>query len=63
MFEPYGVVASSRDSEHSIGLGLSVSKRLATVMGGDLTYRHQSGESIFELRLPVWDSAAAGKAV
>jgi PAS domain S-box-containing protein len=36
----------------SIGLGLAVSRRLARLMGGDLTYRYEDG-SVFELTLPV----------
>jgi len=36
----------------SIGLGLAVSRDLARLMGGDLTYRYESGESIFRLQLP-----------
>lgn len=36
----------------SLGLGLRVSKRLATVLGGDLTYRRVDAVTVFELRLP-----------
>ncbi len=39
----------------SIGLGLAVSQRLARLMGGDLTYRHQHGHSIFQFSLPLTD--------
>ncbi len=35
----------------SVGLGLTVSRELARLMGGDLTYRHD-GESVFTLSLP-----------
>lgn len=41
----------------SIGLGLAVSRDLARMMGGDLTYRYESGESVFELELPVAEPA------
>ncbi|MGH8873445.1 MAG: ATP-binding protein [Acidimicrobiia bacterium] len=36
----------------SIGLGLNVSRRLARLMDGDLTYRHEDGWSEFVLSLP-----------
>jgi signal transduction histidine kinase len=41
----------------SIGLGLAVSRDLARMMGGDLSYRHEGGESVFELRLPSAEPA------
>jgi PAS domain S-box-containing protein len=52
IFLPY--VRSVRDAAlpGSIGLGLPVSRRLARLMGGDLTYRYDTG-SVFELRLPA----------
>ncbi len=37
---------------NSIGLGLVISRELAQLMGGDLTYTHHNGESIFELSIP-----------
>ncbi len=36
----------------SLGLGLRVSKRLSTALGGKLTYRRENDMTIFELRLP-----------
>ncbi len=36
----------------SVGLGLSISRRLAEMMGGELTYRHQGGWGTFSLNLP-----------
>jgi PAS domain S-box-containing protein len=36
----------------SVGLGLNVSRRLARLMDGDLTYRHEDGWSSFVLSLP-----------
>jgi signal transduction histidine kinase len=37
----------------SVGLGLTVSRRLARQMAGDLSYRHADGWSRFELILPA----------
>ncbi|MDH4116813.1 MAG: ATP-binding protein [Acidimicrobiia bacterium] len=37
----------------SIGLGLSVARQLARLMGGDLTYDHTGFESVFRLTLPA----------
>ena len=53
IFEPYQRARSQPERPGSIGLGLAVSRRLARLMGGDLTYRHEDGHSIFELSLPV----------
>ena len=36
-------------------LDLAISRKLARLMGGDLTYRYQDGESVFEFTLPVPD--------
>lgn len=41
----------------SLGLGLHISRRLAHRMGGDLTYRYENDESVFELKLPLADQA------
>jgi len=51
IFRPY-VRGSSPSHPKSVGLGLSVSRRLARLMDGDLTYRHQEGWSKFVLSLP-----------
>jgi signal transduction histidine kinase len=36
----------------SVGIGLTISRALARLMRGDLTYRRESGWTIFELTLP-----------
>ncbi len=50
IFEPF---ASSQSHPGSVGLGLWISKRLAELMGGTITYRYRSGESCFQLTLPA----------
>ena len=37
----------------SVGLGLAISRRLAQMMGGELTYRHHEGWGTFSLTLPT----------
>ncbi len=51
IFEAYHRADPSASPVGSVGLGLAVSRQLARAMNGDLTYRHESGHSIFELRL------------
>ncbi|MEX1126391.1 MAG: ATP-binding protein, partial [Acidimicrobiia bacterium] len=41
----------------SLGLGLHISRTLAELMSGSLTYSYENGESIFELTLPLDHSA------
>lgn len=53
LFEPYGLSGANKPNRQSVGLGLSVSRRLANLMGGTLVYRHDGAESIFELSLPA----------
>ncbi|MBU1864869.1 MAG: GAF domain-containing protein [Actinobacteria bacterium] len=53
IFEPYQRANQDPGLTASLGLGLTISRYLARLMDGDLTYRHQAGESIFELTLPT----------
>lgn len=53
VFDPYDRGEASTAGGHSLGLGLHISRGLARRMGGDLTYRYEGGESVFELRLPL----------
>lgn len=52
LFEPYARFGPVDGQPMSVGLGLHVARRLARLMGGDLTYRRRDGETIFELTLP-----------
>jgi signal transduction histidine kinase len=51
IFEPY-VTSGARGS---VGLGLSVSRQLAELMGGTLHYERSAAESVFRLQLPIAD--------
>ena len=57
IFRPYERAHNEPGKTGSIGLGLAVSQRLARLMGGDLTYRHQHGQSIFQFSIPLADLA------
>jgi signal transduction histidine kinase len=52
IFLPYQVAHSPGSQPSSVGLGLTVSRQLVQLMGGSLTYRHEGGSSVFEIRLP-----------
>jgi PAS domain S-box-containing protein len=52
LFEPYARFGPVDGQPLSVGLGLHVARGLARLMGGDLTYRRQDGETILELTLP-----------
>lgn len=50
IFEPY-VTSGGRGG--GVGLGLSVARQLAVLMGGSLEYERSAGESVFRLQLPL----------
>lgn len=52
LFDPYARFGPADGQPLSVGLGLHVARRLARLMGGDLTYRRQDPETVFELTLP-----------
>jgi signal transduction histidine kinase len=51
IFERYYRARQDPGTTASVGLGLSVSRELARIMGGDITYHHD-GESVFTLTVP-----------
>jgi PAS domain S-box-containing protein len=61
IFKEYGQVAAHRDiNPDGTGLGLPISRKLATLMGGTLTAESTVGVgSVFSLMLPAARSAAA----
>jgi PAS domain S-box-containing protein len=52
IFEPFGQAGEKMQSG-SVGIGLSVSRKLARLMGGDVSYRHDSNWSCFTVELPA----------
>ena len=58
IFEPYqrGTVGSAQPG--SVGLGLTVCRTLARMMGGDVAYSHEGGWSMFTLTLPAHPAEA-----
>lgn len=53
IFSPYLVSSSRHEVTTSIGLGLAISRQLANLMDGEITYRHDATNSIFDLELPA----------
>ncbi len=59
VFQPYQRSHNAVGQPSSVGLGLTVSRKLAELMGGGLTYRYEDGWSIFRLDLPAAGSVHA----
>ncbi|MDJ0924313.1 MAG: HAMP domain-containing sensor histidine kinase [Acidimicrobiia bacterium] len=53
IFEPYARAHNRPGMAASVGLGLSVSRQLAKLMGGDVVYLRENGYSVFRLTLPL----------
>ena len=58
IFEPYQRAHDAPTQPASIGLGLTVARQLARLMGGDVVYRCEDVGSVFSLTLPT-DAPAA----
>lgn len=53
IFHSYQRSDNAVQQPKSVGLGLSVSRKLARLMGGDLTYHRAAGRTRFELTIPA----------
>ena len=53
IFEPYERAHDAAGQPMSVGLGLTVSRTLAEMMGGRLEYRYEGSWSVFRLELPA----------
>jgi signal transduction histidine kinase len=62
IFDPYTSANVDGENVGAIGLGLYISRKLATVMGGHLGYRHDGEWGMFTLRLPRVSPGPAGAA-
>lgn len=63
IFEPYTRASNSMLNPQSVGLGLSVSRALARLMGGDLVYEPGEAVTRFVLLLPAADSTSVIRTV
>ncbi len=62
IFEPYTRASNSLMNPQSVGLGLSVSRQLARLMGGDLVYEPRADGAGFVLLVPAADSTSVIRA-
>jgi signal transduction histidine kinase len=53
IFEPFHRLNPDRGLPGSVGLGLSVSRMLARLMGGDIVYTREGDQSVFTFTLPL----------
>jgi signal transduction histidine kinase len=60
VFEPFARSRSADRVATSMGLGLPVSRELAHLMGGTLTYRRESELTVFRLRVPFAPTQSDG---
>ncbi len=53
IFDPYFRAHNMPSQPASVGLGLTVSRQLAELMSGELTYEYRDGVSKFSVQLPT----------
>lgn len=56
VFDQFQRAHTNTGLTESVGIGLAVSRRLARLMGGDLTLQQSDGWTVFSLELPLWTS-------
>lgn len=61
MFTGFSGMKETPGGPATLGLGLRVSKRLAMVLGGDLTYRRIDNLTVFSLRLPPAEAGVSAR--
>ena len=59
IFEPYQRAVTEANDPGSIGLGLTVSRGLARLMGGDLVMIRRSGRNVFKVSLPLAEAVVS----
>ncbi|MDH3499075.1 MAG: HAMP domain-containing histidine kinase [Acidimicrobiia bacterium] len=59
VFALFERIATPERSPESVGIGLSISRQLAEMMGGDLRYSRRNGLTSFQVRIPRTQVAVA----
>lgn len=57
IFQPYESAHAASGRPSAVGIGLTISRELAQLMGGSLQYAHEEGFSRFRLVLPAAEPA------